>query len=81
MTLSIVNEIWNEVKSYISTVDREEVAETVINILIDNDIDAEEIKSAFKNDSDIKRALAQYLHDIEEDEEDEEDEDDYNELY
>ena len=78
MPVALASELWSEIKRYISSVDKEEAAETVVNILIDNDIDVEEIKANFKGDSDIKRALAQYTEDIEEDiEEDYEDEDSY----
>jgi hypothetical protein len=78
-------EIWNELKRYISTVERDEAADVLVNLLIDNDYDAENIKSVFKNDSDIKRALKEYLKDHEEEEEDddleEEEEDDYDDSY
>jgi len=76
MPVALASEIWSEIKRYISSVDREEAAETVVNILIDNDIEADEIKSAFKGDADIKRALTEYLVDdnIQEEEEEEEEE-------
>jgi hypothetical protein len=80
MPVALASELWGELKRYISTVDREEAAETVVNILIDNDIDADEIKANFKGDSDIKRALAQYSKDTEEVEEDDDEsyeDDDY----
>lgn len=73
MPVALASEIWSEVKRYISSVDREEAAETVVNIMIDNDIDVEEIKSNFKGDSDIRRALAQFTEDLEDDTDDEED--------
>lgn len=73
----IASVIWDELKRYINTVDRAEAAEILVGVLIDNDISPEDIKSAFKGDSDIKRALADY---IEEEEEplDEDDEDVYD---
>jgi hypothetical protein len=73
MYSDIANEIWGELKRYVNTVDREEAAETLVSILIDNDESAEDIKQAFKGDSDIKRALASYLEDEEEAEYEEED--------
>lgn len=75
MPLEITKELWNEVKRYINTVDKAEAAETVVSVLVDHDIDADEIRQTFKYDSDIKAALAQYLRDEMLD--DEEDEDDY----
>lgn len=76
----IASEIWNELKRYVNTVDREEAAETMVSILIDNDEDPEHIRDVFKHDSDIKRALTNYLDDnnFEEEEEEEDDEDQYN---
>ncbi len=79
MSVELASEIWSEVKRYVNSVDRNEAAETVVSILIDNDVDAEEIKAAFKGDGDIKRALAEYLK--EEEELEEEEEDDYDDDY
>ena len=70
MPVALASELWRELKRYISTVDRDEAAETVVNILIDNDVDAKEIRENFKGDSDIKRALAQYIDDTGDIEED-----------
>ena len=81
MTEQLVSEIWGELKRYINTVDRSEAAETVVQILMDNDCSAEDIQDAFKGDRDIKKALTSYLdndRDYAEDDEDSEEED-YNE--
>jgi len=78
MSETIASEIWGELKRFVNTVDRAEAAETVVQILMDNDSDVEDIRDAFKGDSDIKRALTSYLDndkDYEEDEEEVEDED------
>jgi hypothetical protein len=77
MSVELSKEIWNELKRYVNTVDRNEAAETLVSVLIDNDCDADEIKSVFKNDSEIKRALASYLKDHEDEVDEDEDEDDY----
>lgn len=61
MIESVASEIWGELKRYVNTMDRTEAAETVLSILIDNDCTVEDIKTAFKSDSDIKRALTAYL--------------------
>jgi hypothetical protein len=63
MSVELANEIWTEIKRYINSVDRNDAAETMVSVLIDNDVSAEEIKSAFKGDAEIKRALADYLKD------------------
>ena len=79
MDEQLASVIWDELKRYINTVDRAEAAESLVSILIDNDADADDIKSAFAGDKDIKNAVAQYLNDQEEEyeEEDEYDEDEY----
>ena len=80
MSVELASEIWTEIKRYVNSVDRNEAAETLVSVLIDNDVSAEEIKSAFKGDGDIKRALADYLkeeEELEEEEEDSYDDDDY----
>jgi hypothetical protein len=84
MSEAIAAELWGELKRYVNTVDRAEAAETVVQILMDNDSDVEDIREAFKGDSDIKRALTSYLDNdkdyAEDEDEDElnEDEEDYN---
>ena len=82
MSEAIASEIWGELKRFVNTVDRDEAAETVIQILMDNDSDVEDIRDAFKGDTDIKRALTAYLDndkdyaaEDEEDESEEEEED------
>jgi hypothetical protein len=76
MSVELANEIWSELKRYVNTVDRAEAAETVVSVLIDNDVSADDIKTTFKTDSEIKRALASYLKDHEEDDDEEYDDDD-----
>ena len=75
MAAELANEVWQEIKRYVNGMDRAEAAEALVSVLIDNDVSAEEIKSAFKSDSEVKQALKQYL----DDHADEEDEDDYEE--
>lgn len=83
MSVELSKEIWDELRRYVNTVDRAEAAETLVNVLIDNDVDADEIKETFKSDSEVKRALAHYLkdHADEEEEEEYEDDEDYDEDY
>ena len=66
--------------------DRDEAAETLISVLIDNDVAADQIRDTFKGDAEVRRALTHYLKDhADEDEEDDEDlhddEDDDNKDY
>jgi hypothetical protein len=80
MSAELSREIWNELKRYVNVVDRNDAAETLVSVLIDNDVAADEIKETFKSDTEVKRALAHYLKDQEEEEDDddswEEEEDD-----
>ena len=78
MYSDIASEIWGELKRYLNTVDRGEAADVLVSLLIDNDEDAEDIRDAFKGDADIKRALASYINNDQEEEVDE-DEEDYDE--
>jgi hypothetical protein len=71
MSVDLAREIYNELKRFVNTVDRDEAAETLVSVLIDNDISADDIKDTFKGDSDIKRALTSYLKDHPDDEEEE----------
>jgi uncharacterized protein (UPF0305 family) len=75
MSVELSKEIWDELKRYVNPQDREEASETLVSVLIDNDVDADDIKSTFKSDNEVKRALASYLKDHEEEDED----DDYEE--
>ena len=79
MSVELAREIWDEIKRYINTVDRSDASETLVSVLIDNDIDADDIKSTFKSDSEIKKALTSYLKDHEDEEDDDEDDEDDDE--
>ena len=79
MSVELAKEIWDELKRYVNTVDRDDAAETLVSVLIDNDCDADDIKTVFKSDSAVKAALAHYLKDHQDDEDSEDDEwDDYD---
>ena len=82
MSAEVASEIWGELKRYVNVVDRMEAAESIVAILIDHDHSVEEIRDAFKNDLDIKKALTAYLDNdkdyAEEDEEEPDEEDNYN---
>ena len=81
MIETVANELWSELKRYVNTVDRQEAAETVVSVLIDHDCDVDDIRNAFKGDSDIKRALTAYLDNDKNYEEEEEEEYDEEENY
>lgn len=72
MPVFMANEVWQEIKRYVQQQDRAEAADALVNVLIDNDVSAGEIKDTFKGDTEVKRALQSYL-------DDHADEEDYNE--
>jgi hypothetical protein len=75
MSVDVAYDIWTELRRFLSTPDRAEAADLLVNVLIDNDYNAEDIRSAFKGDADVKRALQSYLDDVEEDDTEDEFED------
>ena len=75
MSVELAKEIWDELKRHVNVVDRDDAAETLVSVLIDNDCNADDIKSVFKSDSAVKAALAHYLKDHADEEEDEDEED------
>jgi hypothetical protein len=77
MSVELAKEIWNELKRHVNVVDRDDAAETLVSVLIDNDCNADDIKSVFKSDSAVKAALAHYLKDHQDEEDDDEDEEDF----
>ena len=76
MSADIAAEIWSELKRYINSMDQADAAETLVNIMIDNDIDSEDIRSAFAGDAMIKRILSDY---VDEEEDEAYEEEDYEE--
>ena len=80
MSLNFVAEVWDALRSHIDFNDRSDAADTLINLLIDNNYEAEDIKDAFKGDKEMLSALKENLalNDIEESYEDY-DEDDLDE--
>jgi len=83
MTVDLASEIWNELKRYVNTVDRNEAAEVLVSVLVDNDCVPNDIRVAFKGDSDVKTALASYIQDLDDEleEKEYEDEDDLDSEY
>ena len=84
MSVELAKEIWDELRRYVNPQDRAESAETLVSVLIDNDVSADEIKTVFKTDAEVKRALTSYLKDHEDedvddeyDESDDDEDDDY----
>ena len=80
MSLDFVAEVWDAIRNHIDLNERKDAADTLVNLLIDNNYEADEIKDAFRGEKEILTALKDYVseHEIEEDyEEDYEDEDEW----
>jgi hypothetical protein len=81
MSVELSSEIWNELKRYINTVDRQEAADVLVSVLVDNDVAPDDIRDVYKGDKEVKASLAAYIKDLDDEPEEEEydDEDDDNE--
>jgi hypothetical protein len=72
MSLDFISEVWDALRNHIDLNDRKDAADVLINLLIDNDYEAEDIKEAFRSDKELLSALKDYVleHDTEEEYED-----------
>ena len=61
MNLNFVNEVWDVLRSHIDFNDRTDAADSLVNLLIDNNYEAEDIKDAFKGDKEMLTALKENL--------------------
>ena len=77
MNLDFVAEVWDALRSHIDFNDRTDAADSLVNLLIDNNYEAEDIKDAFKGDKEMLTALKENLahQDTEESYEDYEEDD------
>lgn len=77
MSLDFTVEIWDALRSHIDFNDRSEAADSLVNLLIDNNYEAEDIKEAFTGDKEVLTALKEYMaqHDVEDEYEDYEEDD------
>jgi hypothetical protein len=74
MSLDLVVEVWDVLKHSIDTHDRNDAADAIVNLLVDNNYDVSDIQDAFRGDKNIKHALKFYA--ASQDPEEEEPEDD-----
>jgi len=79
MSLDTITEVWEALRLHIDSNERKDAADTLVTYLMENNYEATEIKTAFRGDKEIAKALTYYAdtHDHE-DEEEEEDYDDDN---
>jgi len=81
MKLDFVAEVWDALRTHIDFNDRTDAADSLINLLIDNNYEAEDIKDAFKGDKEMLTALKENLahQDTEESYEDYDEDEDHEE--
>ena len=81
MSIELIADVWALLKEDIDYTTRRDSADSLINLLIDNDFSPTEIKQAFRRDSEMMAALKDYneLHQDEEEYEEEEEEHDEDE--
>ena len=61
MNLDFVAEVWDALRSHIDFNDRSEAADSLVNLLIDNNYEAEDIKDAFKGEKEVLTAVKEYM--------------------
>ena len=81
MNLNFIAEVWEAITQHMSATDRVDAADSLVNLLIDNDYEADDIKEAFRGDREMLSALKDYTDsvEVEEDYEDYEEDEDYDE--
>ena len=77
MSLELVSELWDHVKSGMPKVERESTADFIVTMFAEHGFTAEEIRDVFGSDSEIKSAVTEYFGENED--EYSEDEDSYDE--
>jgi hypothetical protein len=79
MSITVIAEVWRALKVEIDGANLTDAADSLINVLIDNDYETADIKEAFRRESEVMDALREYNSQYEEEEgyeEDAEEEDD-----
>lgn len=69
MTLNFVAEVWDALRNHIDFNERKDAADTLVNLLIENNYEADEIKEAFRGEKEILTALKDYVSENEAEEE------------
>lgn len=74
MSLDFVAEVWDALRNHIDFNERKDAADTLVNLLVENNYEADEIKDSFRGEKEILTALKDYVSEHEAEEEYEEDE-------
>ena len=82
MSITVIHEVWRALKSEIDENSLPNAAESLVDVLIQNDYEASDIKAEFRRDIHVMDALKAFMASQEDEEEDdyeeEEDDEDYD---
>ena len=81
MSITVVAEVWRAIKGEVDDANLPDAAESLVDVLIQNDYEASDIKAEFRRDSDVMDAVKAYVASQEEDEEEYEEEEEEDEDY
>jgi hypothetical protein len=76
MSITVIAEVWGALRGEMDENNLSYAAEALVNVLIDNDFEAADIKEAFRRDPAVMDALRDYKSQFEEEFEEEEYEED-----
>ena len=79
MNLSFTAEVWEALRSHIDFNERKDAADTLVNLLIENNYEADNIKDSFRGDKEILTALKDYVSEHEAEYEDYDEDEDIDE--
>ena len=79
MSITVIHEVWRALKTEIDETALPDAAESLVDVLIQNDYEASDIKAEFRRDSHVMDAVKAYIASQEDEEEEyeEEEEEDY----
>jgi hypothetical protein len=81
MSITVIHEVWRALKTEIDETVLPDAAESLVDVLIQNDYEASDIKAEFRRDSHVMDAVKAFVASQEEEEDDyeeEEDDEDYD---
>ena len=61
MSVQLAAEIWSLVRESIPYDDREQLADSLVSVLVDQGFDLDDIRYEFDNDSDVQDAIKYYV--------------------
>ena len=69
MSLDLISEVYRVLVDYVDRTERKDAADALVNLLVDFNIEADEIRDAFRGEKDILTALKDYISTHESEEE------------